>query len=551
VDSGLAKILRYDPGAGLDRLELSPISRASAAQRAGRAGRESPGLCVRLWSEHDHRGRPERQTPEIRRVDLTGAVLQLLAWGEPDLEAFPWFEEPNPRTLEDSLRLLELLGAVGNQGVTTLGKTLARFPAPPRIARLLVEGHSHGHPREVARLGALLAERDPFPRRRDRSPAPARSDLWPRLEALERFRDSGHAPETPYGRLRRGPARQVLRASRQLRRILESELDPAPEPDLGMEEALTRSLLAAYPERLGRRREPHSERVVLAGNRGARIGRGSAVRRGELLLALDLAAGRRGEGSEAWIRLATSLEREWLPAHSLEETAETEWDAERERVVGRKRLRFGDLVLEEREVPIEDPERAAEVLIGAAEENLETALGLERDEVRRFLARIRNLSDWRPGLELPRFGKDELRELLPALARGKRSFRELRQAPLVEILSGTLTFEQRKALDQEAPERIEVPTGSRVRLLWTEGEPPVLPVRIQELFGLTETPRVAGGRIPVLLHLLAPNMRPQQITDDLPGFWDRTYPEVRKELAGRYPKHSWPEDPRNARPERK
>jgi ATP-dependent helicase HrpB len=343
----------------------------------------------------------------------------------------------------------------------------------------------------------------------------------------------------------------VIRAARQLAALLEEELGAPSPPELPREVALTRALLAAYPDRVAVRRSARSDRVVLVGGRGARMGRDSAVRTGALLLVLDLAAGRRGQVSEAWIRLATHVDEAWLPAGSLAEAVAYELDAGAGRVVGRKRRTYRDLVVHEVEVPVTDPGRASRVLVAAAGGDLERSLGLDRKEVRTFLARLRNLAAWRPELELPRFDEAALRDLLPGLAAGRKSLAELAEAPLTAVLEGSLSFAQRRALAADAPERLEVPSGSRIALEWDEGEPPILAVRIQELFGLTETPRVAGGRVPVLLHLLAPNYRPQQVTDDLGGFWERTYPQVRKELAGRYPRHAWPQDPARAEPEAK
>jgi ATP-dependent helicase HrpB len=245
------------------------------------------------------------------------------------------------------------------------------------------------------------------------------------------------------------------------------------------------------------------------------------------------------------------VDEAWLPAGSLAEAVAYELDAGAGRVVGRKRRTYRDLVVHEVEVPVTDPGRASRVLVAAAGGDLERSLGLDRKEVRTFLARLRNLAAWRPELELPRFDEAALRDLLPGLAAGRKSLAELAEAPLTAVLEGSLSFGQRRALAADAPERLEVPSGSRIALEWAEGEPPILAVRIQEMFGLTETPRVAGGRVPVLLHLLAPNYRPQQVTDDLGGFWERTYPQVRKELAGRYPRHAWPQDPARAEPEAK
>ncbi len=235
-----------------------------------------------------------------------------------------------------------------------------------------------------------------------------------------------------------------------------------------------------------------------------------------------------------------------MPEALLEDSLEVEFDRSKDRVVAFRRSRYLDLVIDESEEPA-PTERAAEVLAAAAAaQDVASALDLDRPEVAAFLARLRSLAHWRPELDLPTFDEAALAELLPMLAAGKRSLAALRRAPLLEVLQGTLTFPQRQLLDQEAPERLAVPSGSHIRLRYAVGEPPVLAARIQELFGLRETPRVAGGRIPVLLHLLAPNMRPQQVTQDLESFWRTTYPQVRKELQGRYPKHAWPEDPTTA-----
>ncbi len=216
-----------------------------------------------------------------------------------------------------------------------------------------------------------------------------------------------------------------------------------------------------------------------------------------------------------------------------------------------KRTRSDDLVIAEAEVPVPAGGAAAEALAAAAAERLDRALPLDDREVESFLARVRSLAHWRPELALPAFGEAEIRALLPALTAGRRSFAELRKAPLRDVLEGLLSREQREALEREAPEHLPVPSGSRIRLAYEPGRPPVLAARIQELFGLAETPQVAGGRVPVLLHLLAPNGRPQQVTHDLRSFWETTYQQVRKELAGRYPKHAWPQDPWTATPQRR
>jgi ATP-dependent RNA helicase HrpB len=539
VDSGQVRRLRFDPATGLDRLELGRVSRASADQRAGRAGRQAPGICLRLWPTYEHPTLPERETPEIARVDLAGPALQLLAWGETDLAAFGWFEAPSPESLAVAVQLLRQLGAVNDQGVTGLGSTMARLPVHPRLARLLIEGHRAGRTREAALLAAFLSERDPFLRSPIRGAGPrraSRSDLLDRLDALE-----GSERREDFNA---GAARFVLRARDQLAEMAKRELGEGGRR--GDDDALLRALLAAYPDRVARRREPRSPRGVMVGGRGVRLAEESTVLEDELFLCVELDAGRAGE---ALVRKASAVEPQWLPG--LRGSIDLEFDEARERVAAWKRTRYEDLVIAEAEIPAPSAIETERVLVQAAADRLGRALALDDPEVAAFLARVRSLADWCPELGLPRFTDDEIRGLLPALAAGRKSFAELRRAPLLDVLQGALSYPQLEAVRREAPERLEVPSGSHVKLLYEPGKPPVLAARIQELFGLAETPRVAAGRVPVLLHLLAPNGRPQQVTHDLRSFWENTYPQVRKELQGRYPRHAWPTDPWNARPERR
>jgi len=578
VDGGLARRLRYDPATGLDRLEVARISRAAAEQRAGRAGRQAPGLCIRLWPEREHAALPARETPEIARVDLASPALQLLAWGERDLAAFGWLEPPEPAALARALALLAELGAIGGaRGLTADGRAMARLPVHPRLARLLVYGRARGVTSEAALVAALLAERDPF-----RRPAPragearraartARSDLLERADALEEFarrRIAGGVIGGPVGeRLDLGAARFVLAAREQLVREVRQDASDDDAHSSGerddaqgfgeRDDALLSAIFAAFPDRLARRREPGSPRAVMVGGRGVRLAAESALADAavELFVAVDVEAPPSGggparQGAEALVRLASAVELEWLPPERLATAVEVEWDAERERVVAWKRTRYRDLVLAASEVPAasDDAER---LLAEAAAGRLESALPLADPGISSLLARVRSLRRWMPELGLPAFDDGELRGLLPALAAGRRSFAELRQAPLAAILLGALTREQRQALAREAPELLRVPSGREVRLVYEPGRPPLLAARIQEVFGWTAAPRLAAGRTPILLPLLAPNGRPQQVTDDLASFWRHGYPQVRKELRGRYPKHAWPEDPTTAPPERR
>ncbi|HKB04487.1 MAG TPA: ATP-dependent helicase HrpB [Gemmataceae bacterium] len=538
VDTGLARQLVYDPSVGLDRLELVNISRASADQRAGRAGRTQPGICVRLWSEVAHRSRTAQTDPEIKRVDLAGAALQLLALGE-SVETFPWLDPPAEHVVQQSLDLLALLGAIRDGQLTDIGRSLARLPIHPRLGRLLLEGAKFGEVRKVALAAALLSERDPFPRGPARHTTP--SDVLDRVEALER-------EESPLGPVNRGAARFILRARDQLVRLV-GEPDPSPVADApgSSDEAVGRALLAAFPDRLCRRREPGSPRGVMVGGRGVKLAPSSGVTQAELFLAVDVDAGQ----AETLVRQASAIERAWLPADRLRESVDVEFDEPTGRVVARKRVRFDDLVIEEKLANTPDNERVTAVLIDAALRSLDRVLPAPDSAAGRFRTRVRCLRAWMPELGLPEYGEADLRDVLTWLAPGRRSLDELHKADWEGAFRDKLTHAQRQVVEREAPERIEVPSGSRIVVGYEEGRPPVLAVRIQEVFGLADTPCVAGGRVKVLLHLLAPNYRPQQVTDDLASFWANTYPVVRKELRARYPKHAWPDDPLTAEAQRR
>ncbi len=543
VDSGLARRLVHDAALGLDRLELAPISRASARQRAGRAGRTAPGSCYRMWTAAEERGRLEEDVPEVRRSDLSSSALELVCFGETELEQFPWFEPPPPAALAAAKSLLVGLGALEARDdtawrATALGRRLVALPLAPRLGRLLLEGAQRGVAREAATCAALLSERSPFRRRDPRGPAhtsPHDSDWLDAVYALEEFERSGRTSSSA-GELLAGPARGVLRTRDQLLRLVreERELRDVAERD----EATLRALFSAFPDRLARRREPHSESAVMVGGRGVRLGRESGVREAELFVCVDLDAG----GRESLVRRASRVDPEWLDPALVRHARALEFDPRSERVVASDVTSFQGLILESRTLPTPRDAEVAAALSEAARRQPERALDLANPEVSQLLARVACLREWRPELGVP--SQDQLVEAaLEALCVDRTSFAELRKAPLFGALEAALGWELGRELERWAPRRLEVPSGSQITLSYEPGRAPVLAARIQELFGLAETPRVCGGEVPVLLHLLAPNMRPQQVTLDLASFWNSTYAEVRKELRRRYPKHSWPEDP--------
>jgi ATP-dependent helicase HrpB len=570
IDAGTARVMHFDSHVGLDRLRLQPISRASAEQRAGRAGRLQEGLCVRLWSEASHRARPEQETPEIRRVDLAGSVLQLRCWGEADVRAFPWFEPPREGTIARAERVLTRLQAMDDAGPTELGRAMARLPVHPRLAQLMLEASRNGCPERGALAAALLSERDPF-RGEDaavhasqagrRPPSPAgprravtRSDLLDRVLAMEEFDRSGR-DLSPLGTINHAAARFVFKARDQLMRLIDRQQGTksrtagrgASGSVQSPEEGFLKAVFAAFPDRLARRREAGGPRGVMVGGKGVILGPESAVRESEYFVCLDVDAGQ----GEARVRQASAVDREWITAAQTRTTIDVVFDETAERVSARRRVRFDDLILEEGTAALPSGDETSDALAQAAAAHWSRIYPPDSEGVAQFVTRVRCLREWMPDLDLPVFDDADLQSMLPLLAVGCRSFAELRRVPWIDILRTRLTRAQSSAVDREAPERIEVPSGNRITLAYEPGRPPVLAVRIQEVFGLKETPRVAGGRVRVLMHLLAPNMRPQQITDDLASFWANGYPLVRKELRARYPKHSWPEDPTDATPQRR
>jgi len=549
VDSGWARTLRYDPRVGLNRLELTPISQAAADQRAGRAGRTRPGVCLRLWDERGQRARPAFEEPEVRRVDLSGAVLQLLCWIEPDVDGFAWFERPRADALAAARTLLTQLGAADEQGVTKRGRRIAGLPVHPRLGRLLTEAERRGCAARAALAAALLSERSPFgradgPTRRRNPDYHSHSDLVDQVAALEVYEATGRT-DSAWGPIMRPAAKSLFQIRDQLiRRLGHHRQRPvAGDPD----QALLRSLLAAFPDRLAKRREPGSRRGVMVGGRGVRLADESMVLDGDLFLCLDVD----GAGAEARVRMASLVERGWLPAHRVREATEVAFDFASERVTARRRFYWEDLLLEEATAAIPDAADAAELLAQSALALWDRVFPPSDEAVAGFVRRARWLGEQLPEADLPILDQAALQTLLPALCQGRRSFAELRAAPWLAAVRGRFRFDQLQTLDREAPERLTVPSGRSVPLRYEPGKPPVLAVGIQELFGWSQTPRIARGRAAVLLHLLAPNMRPQQITDDLESFWSNGYQVVRKELRRRYPKHPWPEDPWSAEAKRK
>lgn len=563
IDSGFARQASSDPARGLDRLELRRISRASADQRAGRAGRTAPGRCVRLWAERETRGMAPFEPPEIHRVDLSSTVLTLHAWGAGDLRAFPWFEAPDPDGLAAAEALLRQLGAIDPKSarITPLGEAMLALPVHPRLARLILAAADGGALELGATAAALLSEKDLLASRRDsdrrnRSPeVHSRSDLLVRIDLLAEAERNGFARGRIDPRVDPRVARTVVRIRDDLLRVTRRVSNPgSSQTTSAPESALLRSVLLAYPDRVARRRGPGDPTARMVGGGGLRLDPESAVREAELFVALDARDDRRGPGPrELRVRIASAIEADWLQESFPDAFRRSEvvrFDPASGRVVGLATVTYHDLSLREIPTGSIDPDRAAQALADALAPRSEAILRAD-ESAGRWLDRLAFLRRSLPELDLPEFDAEAFAEVIRFACLGKRTEDEVRRSAFVPLLQGRLTPDQLRLLDTEAPDTLLVPSGNRHRLSYDTEGPPVLAVRLQEMFGLAETPRLARGRVPVLLHLLGPNFRPVQVTDDLHSFWTTTYHQVRKDLRNRYPRHSWPDDPWTAAPEAK
>jgi ATP-dependent helicase HrpB len=558
IDSGLVRQMRVAAATGLPRLELIPISQASAEQRAGRAGRTGPGRCWRLWDEAAHHVRPAADTPEVLRGDLAGPLLQLLVLGEQ--EAFPWLDEPPAEAVTQAITLLERLGAIGivSDGehatpvVTLLGRELSRLPAHPRLARLLLAGARHGVLRETSIAAAMLSERDPFRAGqhagrgpRDRMTVRTRSDVVDRVIALQAFHTGTPVADADLD-VHPGGGRTVLQAAEQLYRLVEADLAPrAADPAA----ALMQALWEAFPDRLAKLRPGSGDRATMVGGRGLRLDGGSRVRQEPFVLAIDLADDR----GEARVRQASAVDMAWLDeeplastnlvASNLRTVDEIVFSPARRQVEARRRTYWDDLLLEETPIAISDAAAAAAVLAREAAAQFDRLAPAAESAAGAFRSRVSWLAAAMPDLGLPMFDTASLVAILPDVCRGLTSLDDVKAADWLSRLHTAVGYERLPEIDRLAPAEIELPNGKRHAIRYDAGKEPIVAVRIQELFGIAETPRIAGGRVPVLLHLLGPNHRPQQVTSDLASFWKNTYAEVKKELRRRYPKHAWPDDP--------
>lgn len=551
VDSGLARVARYDARRGINTLLIDKISRASADQRAGRAGRTAPGCCVRLWTAKDHELRAEADEPEVKRLDLAEVVLSLKASGAGDLEKFRWLEPPEPRALARAVELLHDLGALdADECISGLGRRMLAFPVHPRYARLLLEAEKLGCVKAACLLAALTqgrglltkSESRDVDRRRDEMLRDgADSDVTVQLRAFSVARKSDFDP----GRCRSlgihaVSARQAAQLAENFAGIARAEgLDVSDQPP--PEHAMDKCMLAAFPDHLAKRMDRGTLRCELVHGRRGMLARESVVT-SELLVAGEITeiGGRDGE-VQTLLTLASPVREEWLremyPPDFAEETA-TLFDASTRGVIARRVTRFHDLVLRSGPGGDPDPAEAARIFARRVEGG-ELVLPLWGESVDQWIERLNSLAAWMPELELPGIGPGERRFLVEQLAQGATSYRALKDRDPWPVLRGWLSAPQLAALDAYAPERIKLPGGRSAKVRYAAGQAPVMAARVQDLYGVEGPLELADGRVRVRVEVLAPNQRPIQVTDDLGSFWRNTYPQIRPEYARRYPKHEW------------
>ena len=553
IDSGLARVASFSPWSGVPTLKVQRISRASATQRAGRAGRLRPGRCVRLYTQHDHDTRPLQDAPEIRRQDLADPML-LLASSGVRVDELAWLEAPPVPAVEAARALLQRLGSIDERDrVTALGRRMMRFPLHPRQARLVVDAEARGVGREGCVVAALVGERDLVWQRPRRAELSGDSDLLADLDRFAAASRGGLQPDRARSLgLDVGAALTIDRVRRQLEPLVERG-GAARLADADV--ALRQAILAGYPDRVARRRRKGSAELLLSGGGTAQLSEASVVRDAELMVVVDAEQRSDRSGGAIVARSVTAIEADWLidvAAERMRELKAYEWNAAAERVEVVERMTYDQLVLDERRAWPSQVAGVDDAAVARALHEAARARGLQAfvdaEELERLRGRVAFVRQHLPELALPEMGHAELDATLGELCVGRDRLAELREADFLGALVARLGPQAPGLLAKEAPDKVTLPGGRSVRVQYPPGQPPFIASRLQDFFGLAAGPSLARGRVPLTLHLLAPNQRAVQVTSDLAGFWERHYPALRRELGRRYPRHSWPEDPLHAEP---
>jgi len=554
IDSGLARIPRYDPYRGINTLWIEKISRAAADQRAGRAGRTAPGHCLRLWTAHEHEGRPLQELPEVKRLDLAEVILTLKGSGVIDVSAFPWLEPPDARALERAERLLTDLGAVdGKTGtITPLGQRMLAFPLHPRYARMLLAAQDFGCVRPVALIAALTQGRDVLLRRQGKTTEEARENFldaetesdffvltraWREAERLgfhgERCRQIGiHAQA----------ARQVQALSELFLRIAANEGLDVREKEVD-HVAVQRCLLMGFSDQLAKRLEPGSLRCGLVHGRRGVLARESVVKAPLFVAAevREIESGGKDRSLNVVLNLATAVEEAWLRElfpGDFEENRAVLYDPALRRVVARAETRFRDLVLEAK-LSDKPPMDEAAALLAREVEAGRCLLEKWDDGVEQWILRVNRLREWIPELGLPAIEAKDRKAIVEHICHGSFSYNEIKDRTVLPVVKSWLSRQQQAWVEEHAPERIELPRGRKVKVVYSADGAPTIAARIQDLYGIKDAIWIASRRVTVRIEVLAPSNRPVQVTENLGVFWRETYPKLKQQLQRRYPKHEW------------
>jgi ATP-dependent helicase HrpB len=575
IDCGLARVARFDPHRGINTLLIEKISVASADQRAGRAGRTAPGVCVRLWTEREHGGRALQELPEVKRLDLSEVVLTLKASGIDDVGAFPWLEKPDAKGLERAEMLLADLGAIhaadgeitnakapnAKEGraenskagkITEVGRKMLRFPVHPRYARMLIEADARGCVRPVALMAALTQGRSFLVRgvpkeveeaREDTLGEEHESDFFLLMRAW-RFADKANYSMDACRRL--GIHAQ---GSRAVGPLFEQFLEIAQKEGLDVSEqrvdgvAVRKCVLAGFSDQLAKRLDAGTLRCELVHKRKGTLARESAIQKAVLLVAAEVSEiGGRGGEVNTLLNLVTAIEEPWLkelfPDDYVNATT-VSYDESAKRVVARRERKFRDLVLESKASADEVPLDAAAALL--TQQVMAGNLKLEAwdETVEQWIVRVNRLAEWFPELEVNPLTEADRATLVEQICYGELGYKDIRDKPVMPVLRDWLTAEQLAVIDEYLPEKLTMANGRKSRITYAKEGSPVLSARIQELYGVEGKFTLGHGRVPVKIEVLAPNQRPIQVTDDLTNFWREQYPKVKAELSRRYPRHEW------------
>jgi len=557
IDSGLARVPRYDPHRGINTLLIEKISRAAADQRAGRAGRTAPGLCLRLWTAHEQGGRAAQEIAEVKRLDLAEVVLTLKASGVDDVKSFRWLEAPDDWALERADALLRDLGAVdvATGAITQLGRRMLAFPIHPRYARMLLAAHDFGCVRSVALIAALTQGRDMLMRRQGNSEerldelfdGEAASDFFVLMRAWRYAEQNGfHLDRCRRMGIHAQAARQVGPLFEQFLRIAAEEgLDISPKP-LSQEAkaAVQRCVLLGFSDQLARRVDEGALRCELVHGRRGVLARESVVK-APLFVVSEAreveSGGAKKRILNVLLNLATAVKEEWLrelfPA-DFREAQVVAYDSASRRVVAKVEKRFRDLVLEESLAARPPVEEAARIL---AREVMAGRCVLENwnDAVEQWILRVNRLRHWMPELDLPAIGVDDREVMFEHICHGAFSCNEIKDRPVLPVVKSWLSRQQQGWVDEYAPERMKLPRGRFAKLSYTADGPPTIAARIQDLYEIKDGIWIANRRAPVRIEVLAPSNRPLQVTENLTVFWRDTYPKLKQQLQRRYPKHEW------------